>query len=213
MSNLEDLRSAVERGKKKLALPALQACLDEGVDPQVILDEGLIAAMDVVGDKFSKNEVFVPEMLVAARTMAACTDVLKPILAGTGGGTSLGKAVIGTVAGDMHDIGKNLVRMLVESKGFEIEDLGVDVPVETFVNYLKDNPDCKYVCISALLTTTMPAMKATVEAIQESGLRDNVVIFVGGAPVTDAFAEEIGADYYTNDAGECAAKAAEVARA
>lgn len=208
MSNLEDLRSAVERGKKKLALPALQACLDEGVDPQVILDEGLIAAMDVVGDKFSKNEVFVPEMLVAARTMAACTDVLKPILAGTGGGTSLGKAVIGTVAGDMHDIGKNLVRMMIEGKGVEIDDLGVDVPPETFVEYIKNHPECKVVCLSALLTTTMPALEETIKAIEEAGLRDQVKIMVGGAPVTQEFADEIGADAYTPDAGAAAERIA-----
>ena len=209
MSNLEDLRSAVERGKKKLALPALQACLDEGVDPQVILDEGLIAAMDVVGDKFSKNEVFVPEMLVAARTMAACTDVLKPILAGTGGGTSLGKAVIGTVAGDMHDIGKNLVRMLIEGKGVEVADLGVDVAPEKFVEYVGAHPECKVVCLSALLTTTMPAIDATIKALSEAGLRDQVKIMIGGAPVTQEFADEVGADAYTPDAGSAAAKIVE----
>lgn len=210
MSTIQDLAAAVERGKKKQALPLLQQALDEGIDPQVILNDGLIAAMDVIGEKFSRNEVFVPEMLVAARTMAACTDVLKPILMDAGV-AARGKAVIGTVSGDMHDIGKNLVKMLVESKGFEVEDMGVDVPAEKFVEYVQATPDCKLVFLSSLLTTTMPAMAATVKAFEEAGIRDQVTIFVGGAPVTAAFAEEIGADYYTDDAGECAAKAAEIA--
>lgn len=209
MSTIQDLAVAVERGKKKQALPLLQQALDEGINPEVILSDGLIAAMDVVGEKFSRNEVFIPEMLVAARTMAACTDVLKPILMDAGV-ASRGKAVIGTVAGDMHDIGKNLVKMLVESKGFDVEDLGVDVPADKFVEYLKANEDCKLVLLSALLTTTMPAMADTIKAIEEAGFRDQVTIFVGGAPITPAFAEEIGADYYTDDAGACAAKAAEV---
>lgn len=212
MGALEDLASAVERGKKKDAVAALNAALEEGIDPNALLNEGLISAMDIVGDKFSRNEIFIPEMLVAARAMAACTDVLKPLLAAEGA-EPLGKCVIGTVAGDMHDIGKNLVRMMLESKGFEVEDLGVDVPAETFVEYLRNNPDCHMCFLSALLTTTMPAMAETVAAIVEAGLRDNVTIFVGGAPISQAFCEEIGADYYTDDAGSCAAKAAEVAKA
>lgn len=212
MAVIEDLASAIERGKKKEAVPLVQQALEEGIDAQVILSDGLIAAMDVVGDKFSRNEIFVPEMLVAARAMAACTDILKPLLAEQGA-EPLGKGLIGTVAGDMHDIGKNLVKMLLESKGFEVHDLGVDAPADAFVDYLKENPDCKIVFISALLTTTMPAMENTVKAIADSGVRDNVKIFVGGAPITQAFADEIGADYYTPDAGSCAAKAAEVAAA
>ena len=175
MATLDDLKAAVEGGKRKEAVPLCQQAIDEGVDPQVILNDGLIAAMDVVGEKFSKNELFVPAMLMAA-----------------------------------HDIGKNLVKMMLESKGFEMEDLGVDVPAQVFVDYLKDNPDVKLCCLSALLTTTMPAMADTVKAIQDAGLHDNVVVFVGGAPISQEFCDQIGADYYTRDAGECAAKAAEV---
>ena len=147
-------------------------------------------------------------MLMAARSMSACTDILKPMLADEGAEPS-GKGVIGTVAGDMHDIGKNLVKMMLESKGFEMEDLGVDVPAQKFVDYLKENPDVKLCCISALLTTTMPAMADTVKAIEDAGLHDNIAIFVGGAPISQDFCDQIGADYYTGDAGECAAKAAE----
>ena len=209
MATIDDLKSAIERGKKKEAVPLVQQALDEGIDAQVILNDGLISAMDVVGDKFSRNEIFVPEMLVAARAMSACTDILKPILASEGS-EPLGKGVIGTVSGDMHDIGKNLVKMMLESKGFEMKDLGVDVPAETFVEYVKENPDCKLVCVSSLLTTTMAAMADTVKALDDAGLRDKVIVFVGGAPITQGFAEEIGADYYTQDAGSCAAKAAEV---
>ena len=211
MASIEEIASAVEHGKRKEALPLVQQALDEGVSPQEILSNGLIAAMDVIGEKFSRNEVFVPEMLMAARTMQACTDQLKPLLAEAGGVQALGNGVIGTVQGDMHDIGKNLVKLLVESKGFELEDLGVDVAAEAFAEYVKAHPECKFMFLSSLLTTTMPAMAATVKAIEEAGLRDQVKIFVGGAPVTREFAEEIGADYYTDDAGECAATAAAVA--
>ena len=168
----------------------------------------MIAAMDVVGEKFSKGECFVPEMLVAARAMSAGTDVLKPAMA-AGGTEPLGHAVIGTVKGDMHDIGKNLVRMMIEGKGVEIDDLGVDVPPEKFVEYVNEHPECKVVCLSALLTTTMPALDETIKALVDAGLRDNIKIMVGGAPVTQEFADEIGADAYTPDAGAAAEKIAE----
>lgn len=207
MATINDLASAVERGKKKEALPLLQQCIDEGVPAQEILEQGLIAALDVVGDKFSKNEIFIPEMLVAARVMAACTDVLKPYLS-EAGAEPLGKVMLGTVAGDMHDIGKNLVKMMLESKGFEVFDLGVDTPAEKFVEYIQENPDTRLIAISALLTTTMQAMADTVKAIDDAGLHEGRVIFVGGAPITQAFCDEIGADYYTDDAGSCAAVAA-----
>ena len=142
-------------------------------------------------------------MLVAARAMAAGTAVLKPALVADGT-EPVGHAVIGTVKGDMHDIGKNLVRMMIESKGIEIDDLGVDVAPEVFVQYITDHPECKVVCLSALLTTTMPALDETIKAINEAGLRDQVKIMVGGAPVNQAFADEIGADAYTPDAGSAA---------
>ena len=212
MSTIQELAEAVERGKRKVAVPLTQQALDEGIPAEQILNEGLIAAMDVVGEKFSRNEIFVPEMLVAARTMAMCTDVLKPQLA-EAGTEPLGRGMIATVQGDMHDIGKNLVRLMLEGKGFEMEDLGVDVGADKIVAYLQENPDCKLICLSALLTTTLPALEATVKAIDEAGLHEGRLIFIGGAPVTQELADKIGADYYTDDAGSCAAKAAEVVKA
>lgn len=209
MAIVDDIASAVERGKKKEVGPLVEQAIKEGVEIQTILNDGLIGAMSVVGDKFSRNEVFVPEMLVAARAMSAGTDVLKPYLVEEGN-EPLGHAVIGTVAGDMHDIGKNLVRMMVEGKGIEIDDLGVDVPNEKFVEYVKEHPECDILMLSALLTTTMPRLPEVIDAIKEAGLRDQVKIMVGGAPVTQEFADEIGADAYTPDAGSAAAKAAEL---
>ena len=209
MGILEDISSAVQRGKKKEVAPLVEQALAEGVEPLEVLNGALVPAMGVIGDKFSAGEVFVPEMLVAARAMAAGTEVLKPHLA-EAGAEPLGKAVIGTVKGDMHDIGKNLVRMMIESKGFEVADLGVDVAPEQFVSFLQEHEDTDIVCCSALLTTTMPAIRATIEAIEAAGLRGNVKVMVGGAPVTQAFADEVGADAYTPDAGAAAAKAAEL---
>ena len=209
MSLLDDISSAVPRGKKKEVTPLVQQALDEGIDPVEILNEGLVPAMSVIGDKFSAGEVFVPEMLVAARAMSAGTELLKPYLVESGN-EPVGKAVIGTVQGDMHDIGKNLVRMMIESKGFEIDDLGVDVAPETFVSYLQEHEDTDLVCCSALLTTTMPSIEATIDAIEEAGLRDKVKIMVGGAPVTQDYADKIGADAYTPDAGAAANRALEL---
>ena len=209
MAILEEIAEAVEQGKMMDIGGLVQQAIDEGIDPQKILDEGMIAAMDKIGAAFSAGSIFVPEMLISARTMSMGTDVLKPAMQQEGA-EPLGKAVIGTVKGDMHDIGKNLVRMMVEGKGIEIEDLGVDVPPEDFVKYLQDHPDCQLVLASALLTTTRDALKDTVDAIVEAGLRDQVKIMVGGAPVTAEFGEQIGADAYTEDAGEAAAVAAEL---
>ncbi len=208
MAILEDLTDRVYRGKRKEVGPLVQQALDAGEDPQAILD-AMIVGMDMIGEKFSKGEAFVPEMLVAARAMTAGTDVLKPALA-SAGAEPLGNAVIGTVKGDMHDIGKNLVRMMIEGKGVEVADLGVDVAPEAFVDYLKAHPECQVLCLSSLLTTTMPNMKATIDAVEEAGLRDQVKIMVGGAPVTQEFADEIGADAYTLDAGGAAEKIAEL---
>ena len=212
MTILEDISSAVQRGKKKEVKPLVQQALDEGMEPTVILNEGLVPAMDIIGDKFSAGEVFVPEMLVAARAMAAGTQILQPYLAEEGS-EPIGKAVIGTVKGDMHDIGKNLVRMMIESKGFEVTDLGVDVGPEQFVSFLQEHEDTDIVCCSALLTTTMPAIQATIDAINAAGLRDSVKVMVGGAPITQAFADEVGADAYTADAGAAAVKAVELVSA
>ena len=209
MSLLEDISSAVQRGKRKEVKPLVQQAIDEGMDPVVILNEGLVPAMSIIGDRFSRNEAFVPEMLVAARAMAAGTELLKPLLAEEGA-EPVGKAVIGTVKGDMHDIGKNLVRMMLEGKGIEVEDLGVDVAPEAFVAYVREHPDCQIVCLSALLTTTMPMIGETIKALEDAGLRDKVKVLVGGAPVTQAFADEVGADSYTDDAGAAANAAAAI---
>ena len=207
MALLEDLQEKIMKGKRKETGPMVQQALDEGMEPQEILD-AMIGAMGVIGERFSRGECFVPEMLVAARAMTAATEVLKPAMV-AGGTEPLGYAVIGTVQGDMHDIGKNLVRMMIEGKGVEISDLGVDVAPEVFVDYVKDHPECKVVCLSALLTTTMPALDATVKALADAGVRDQVKVMIGGAPVTQEFCDEIGADAYTPDAGSAAEKIAE----
>ena len=211
MTIIEDIYSAVLRGKRKEVAPLVQQALDEGLGAEEVLNEALVAAMSEIGERFSRNEAFVPEMLVAARAMSAGTEVLKPHLAEEGA-EPVGKAVIGTVRGDMHDIGKNLVRMMIEGKGFEVTDLGVDVAPEQFVTFLQEHDDVDIVCCSALLTTTMPEIGATIRAIEEAGLRDKVKVMVGGAPVTQAFADEVGADAYTSDAGAAAVRAVELVR-
>lgn len=210
MSKIEEIAAAVEAGKAKIVGGLVEEAIKEGCDPSEVLNKGMIDAMGVVGEKFKKNEIFVPEMLVAARAMKKGVEVLKPHLAGDNT-ASAGKYIIGTVAGDLHDIGKNLVAMMIESAGFEVIDLGVDVPAEKFVEAIKANPDCKVVGVSALLTTTMPAMKDTVKAIIDAGLKDQVKVMVGGAPITQEFADEIGADAYTTDAASAATAAKELA--
>ena len=211
MSKIQEVAQAVENGKVKLIQGLVQEALDEGCDPNAILNEGMIGAMNIVGDKFQKNEIFVPELLVAAKTMKKGVDVLRPHLAGDAVGAN-GKYIIGTVAGDLHDIGKNLVALMIESAGFEVIDLGVDVPAEKFVEAIKANPDCKVVGASALLTTTMDSLRNTVQTMIDAGCKDQVKIMVGGAPITQAFADEIGADAYTPDAGAAAVKAAELVK-
>ena len=206
MSIYDDISSAVQRGKRKEVGPLVEQAIAEGCSPEDILNKGLVAAMSVIGEKFSAGEVFVPEMLIAARSMNAGTKVLKPYLSEEGS-EPLGKAVIGTVKGDQHDIGKNLVRMMIEGKGIEVYDLGVDIPAEQFVTFLQEHDDVDIVCCSALLTTTVPEINTTIRAIEEAGLRDKVKIMIGGAPVTEAFAESIGADCYTPDATAAAAAA------
>ena len=207
MSKIEELSSAVIRGKTKLVPGLVEECLAEGCAPMDILNTGMIDAMSVVGEKFKNNEIFVPEMLIAARAMKKGVEVLKPHL-GDASASSAGKVVIGTVAGDLHDIGKNLVALMIESAGFEVVDLGVDVPAAKFVEAVENDPAVSIVCVSALLTTTMPAMKETVEALKACSAIDRIKIMVGGAPITQAFADEIGADYYTADA----ASASQVAK-
>ncbi len=203
MSKLDELALAVQGGRSKKVPELVQASLDEGNSASDILNKGMIDAMAVVGEKFSTGEIFVPEMLVAAKAMKAGMEVLKPYLS-EGSGATKGKCIIGTVAGDLHDIGKNLVSIMIESAGFEVIDLGVDVPAEKFVETVKENPDCKIVACSALLTTTMESLRNTVKVITDSGVRDRVKVIVGGAPITQAFADEIGADGYSVNAPEAA---------
>ena len=210
MSKIQEVAEAVEKGKAKLVGGLVQEALDEGCDPVEILNQGMIDAMGVVGEKFKNNEIFVPEMLVAARAMKKGVEVLKPHLA-SGGTASAGKMILGTVAGDLHDIGKNLVGMMIESAGFEVIDLGIDVPIEKFIKAVNENPDATLVGCSALLTTTMPALRDTVAALNEQPFRDRIKIMVGGAPITQAFADEIGADGYSEDAASAAQLAKKLA--
>ncbi|MCI8852741.1 MAG: cobalamin-binding protein [Lachnospiraceae bacterium] len=212
MSKIQEVAEAVEKGKAKLVGGLVQEALDEGCDPVEILNSGMIDAMGVVGEKFKNNEIFVPEMLVAARAMKKGVEVLKPHLA-SGGTASAGKMILGTVAGDLHDIGKNLVGMMIESAGFEVIDLGIDVPIEKFIEAVNENPDATLVGCSALLTTTMPALRDTVAALNEQPFRDRIKIMVGGAPITQAFADEIGADGYSEDAASAAQLAKQLANA
>ena len=207
MSKIAELAHAVEIGKSKLVPGLVQEALDEGNAPIDILNQGMIDAMAVVGEKFKAGEIFVPEMLVAAKAMKKGVEVLKPHMAGDNTG-KIGKMIMGTVYGDLHDIGKNLVIMMIESTGYEVVDLGIDVPVETFVEAAND-PEVTVVGVSALLTTTMPAMQETVAALNKHPRRSEFKIMVGGAPITQAFADEIGADVYTEDAASAgqAAKA------
>ena len=204
---IEKVYDLVSRGKAKLTPAAVAEALDAGFAPEEILGK-MIGAMDVVGEKFKNGEIFVPEMLIAAKAMKKGVEVLKPHLA-TGAAGALGKVVIGTVAGDLHDIGKNLVAMMIESAGFEVIDLGVDVPAEKFVAAYDEN--VKVIACSALLTTTMPALEATVAALNAAPFRDKVKVMVGGAPITQEFADKIGADAYTPDAATAAKKAKELA--
>ena len=207
MSVLEDISAAVEKGKAKLIKELVPKAIEEGLSAQQILNEGLLHGMNIVGDRFTRNEAFVPEVLVAARAMNKGTELIKPLLA-EAGSQPLGKACLGTVQGDLHDIGKNIVKLMVESKNIEVIDLGVDVPPEKFVETVI-NEKCDLVLCSALLTTTMPMMGKTVEALKEAGVRDQVAVMIGGAPITQAFCDEVGADFYTEDAAACANKAEE----
>ena len=207
MSKIAELAHAVEIGKSKLVPGLVQEALDEGNAPIDILNQGMIDAMSIVGEKFKAGEIFVPEMLVAAKAMKKGVEVLKPHMGGDSN-HKIGKMAMGTVFGDLHDIGKNLVIMMIESTGYEVVDLGIDVPVESFVEAAND-PEVTVIGVSALLTTTMPAMQETVAALNKHPRRGEFKIMVGGAPITEAFAKEIGADVYTEDAASAgqAAKA------
>ena len=209
MSKIQEIAAAVEAGKSKVIAELVQAALDEGIAPLEILNAGMIDAMSVVGEKFSKEEIFIPEMLVSARAMKRGVEVLKPHL-GDAEGVNIGKVVIGTVAGDLHDIGKNLVAMMIESAGFEVNDLGVDVSIDSFIQAVESDEKVNIVALSSLLTTTMPAMRDTVAALNASSARGRIKIMVGGAPITDAFCKDIGADAFAPDAAAAAQKAKEL---
>lgn len=202
MELLDQISERLQKGKAKEVKLLVQQAIDEGIPAQMILEQGLLSGMSIIGEKFKKNEVFVPEVLVAARAMNQGAALLKPLLAADGVKAS-GRVCIGTVKGDLHDIGKNLVKMMMEGKGLEVVDLGTDVAPETFVQTAKEQ-NCQVICCSALLTTTMGVMEDVVKAAEEAGIRDNVKIMVGGAPVTEAFCRQIGADAYTPDAASAA---------
>ena len=198
MANMEEISRQLQMGKAKAVQELVQAALDEGVSPRAILEEGLLHGMSVIGEKFKNNEVYVPEVLVAARAMNKGTELLKPHLA-QAGVKARGVAVVGTVQGDLHDIGKNLVKLMLEGKGIEVVDLGVDVSPERFVDTAVER-DAQVICCSALLTTTMGQMQSVVETAKAKNVRGKVKIMVGGAPVTQSFCDSIGADSYTADA-------------
>jgi 5-methyltetrahydrofolate--homocysteine methyltransferase len=195
---MQELYTSILNGENKVVPVKVQAALDAGIDASRILNEGMIAAMAEVGRLFEEGEYYVPEMLISARSMQAGLAVLKPHLM-QANVKSAGKVVAGTVKGDLHDIGKNLVCMMLEGAGFEIHDLGTDVPPEKFVAAVQEG-EVDIVALSALLTTTMPNMKTTIEALREAGLRERVKVIIGGAPVTEGYAQQIGADGYSPDA-------------
>ena len=202
MSILNEISANIQAGKAKLVKELVQQALDEGVKPADILDQGLLVGMGIIGEKFKNNEVYVPEVLVAARAMNMGAQILKPHLVASGV-QATGKVCIGTVQGDLHDIGKNLVKMMLEGKGLEVVDLGTDVPAERFVQTAIEE-GCQVICCSALLTTTMGVMADVVKAAEAAGIRDKVKIMVGGAPVNEDFCKKIGADCYTVDAASAA---------
>lgn len=202
MADFTEMQNALVDMDKDKVVGLVNDALTEGIPATEILNLGLIAAMDIIGEKMESGEMFIPEVLMAAQAMGDCVDILKPLL-GEKGDTKASSVIIGTVKGDLHDIGKNLVSMMLESSGLIVHDLGVDIPPEEFVLQIKEKK-ASIVCLSALLTTTMPMVEQTIVAIDKSGLRDQVKIMIGGAPVTQEFADKIGADGYAPDAGSAA---------
>ena len=202
---LDDISTALQAGNAKKTKELVQQAIDEKIPVKEILEKGLLAGMDVIGSKFKNNEIYIPEVLISARAMNQSIEILKPLLK-SGGVEPVGRACIGTVQGDLHDIGKNLVKLMFEGKGFEVIDLGTDVSPEAFVKGAVEN-DCRIICCSALLTTTRGVMADVVKAVKDAGLQDKIKVMIGGAAVSKEFCDEIGADYFTADA----ASAAEVA--
>ena len=206
MAIIQEISEYLQKGRAKNVKTLVQQALDEGMDPKQILNEGLLDGMMIIGGKFKRNEIFVPEVLVAARALNAGLNILEPKLVEVGN-EPVGRAVVGTVRGDLHDIGKNLVVMMLKGAGFEICDMGVDVAPEAFIDKAEEI-HADVICMSALLTTTMTNMEDVITELKNRNLRDKYIVMVGGAPVNDSFAQQIGADYYTPDA----ATAAEVAK-
>lgn len=205
MADLKELASALERGDAPAVEKLTEQALDEGVNPKEILDGALIAGMQVVGERFKNNEIYVPEVLISARAMSTGMQVLESHLV-KAGVKPVGTIAMGTVRGDLHDIGKNLVGMMMRGNGFKVVDLGIDVTPEKFIETAREQ-DVDIIGMSALLTTTMPSMKTTIEGLQKAGLLDKVKVMIGGAPVTQRYADEIGADGYAPDAGSAVEKA------
>jgi 5-methyltetrahydrofolate--homocysteine methyltransferase len=210
MPDLTKLNQAILDGDAKTAAAVTQEALDAGIDPVVLIQQHMVPAMDEVGRLYEAEEYFVPELLLAARAMKASLELLRPLLAASGVEPT-GRVVIGTVKGDLHDIGKNLVGSMLEGGGFEVIDLGADVAPEKFIEAIQ-NRGARIVCLSALLTVTMPSMKKTIEALEQAGVRDKVKVLVGGAPVTPQFAKEIGADGYGENANAAVALARQYVR-
>lgn len=210
MSILNEISENLQKGKANVVKELVQKAIDEGINAKDILDQGLLPGMDIIGEKFKKNEVFVPDVLVAARAMNMGAALIKPLLTESGV-KAAGKVCIGTVKGDLHDIGKNLVKMMMEGKGLEVIDLGTNVAPETYVKTAVEQ-GCQIICCSALLTTTMQVMADVVKEAERANIRDKVKIMIGGAPVTEAFCQQIGADKYTPDAASAADAAVKFCR-
>jgi len=208
MDELKDLAEKVEKGKHLEAAEATRKSLDSGIQPYDVLVNGLQAGLAVVGERFKRNECFIPEVLLAARAMHSGMDILRPLLAESGA-KPIGKIVLGTVQDDLHDIGKNMVGMMLEGAGFHVVDMGVNVPVERFVEAV-EKEEAGILGLSALLSTTMPNLKTVIERLEENGLRDKIKVLVGGAPVTEIYAMEIGADGFAPDAANAVDKAKEL---
>lgn len=206
MENVNALYEAILKGKQKDAIAATQQAIDEGISPKELIDNYMIKAMEEIGQRFEEQKAFVPELLLAGRAMKASLNILQPLLQNTGEATTIGTVVLGTVKGDLHDIGKNLVASMLEGCGFKVIDLGIDMDTDQFINAVKEH-NADIVGMSALLTTTMPYMKTVIDALAEAGLRDKVKVMVGGAPVSKKFAEEVGADAFSDSANAAVATA------
>ena len=194
----EELKESIIKGKLAMVEPLVRKLLSDGLDPETIMNEIMVPAMDIVGDQYSRNEIFLPEMMIAARAMNIGLDVIRPMLTAKGA-AGKGKVVIGSVKGDIHDVGKNIVSMVLEGAGYEVIDLGIDVPPEKFIGAIQQHHP-KFVLMSALITLTMSMMDETIKALKQAGVRDKIKVGVGGAPLTQKFADQIGADFYGKDA-------------